>query len=308
MQKPLLKKGIAVAVILLFIGLAFAPSINADVDTLENLTTPLINSPEETTALTIRYYTLRGVKELKKEVTLEKAGSLFTLMDGNDYNAIAKTLDGLELTPKSMDVKDVIELINGDVGQREFSQYEGQLQEVFINDNESEWKQNILCYIRGDAVDSYFYRPIAFMIEYGAALVYTALLGILFTLDTLFRIFPWYPVGDPPFEFGPLMMLALMLGVAYMALFEGWPLHYLVPVKIAPIVLANLDDAFGRFQTANLSTTGLNGHWEIHDNRSIALLMVGFLGIWISYKDGYQVPACEFMGFSLYTKAKGYNY
>ncbi len=303
-----MKKLLAVGVIVLFLGLAVAPSINANIDTLANLTPHLLNTQEETTTLTIRYYTLQGVKELEEEVPVEYADTLINLIDNDDYFALANTLASLELTPTSMDVEDVIELIDGTIGQKEFSQHESQLETMFINNNDSEWKQNILCFVRGDAADSYFYRPLTYVIEYGGALIYTALLGILFALDTFFKIFPWYPVGDPPFEFGPFFMLALMIGVVYMVLFEGWPLHYLIPIKIAPVVFAMLDDAFGNFPPANLSTTGLKGHWEIHDNRSISMFMVGFLGIWVSYKDGYQVPGCKFIGYSLYTQAKGYNY
>ncbi len=283
-----MKKPLVVGVIGLFLGLACAPSINANIDSLVNVEPFLLNIPEDTTTLTIRYYTLQGVKELEEEVPIEYVDTLINLIDSDDYFALANTLASLELIPKSMDVEDVIELIDGTIGQKEFSQYESQLETIFTNNNESEWKQNILCIVRGDAADSYFYRPLTYMIEYGAAVVSYALFQILSALG--------------------LWFFGLLLGVLYMALFEGWPLHYLIPIKIAPIVFAMLDDAFGDFSPANLSTTDLKGHWEIHDNRSILMVMVGFLGVWISYKDGYQVPGCKLLGFSLYTQAKRYDY
>jgi hypothetical protein len=282
-----MKKLLVIGVIVLFLGLACAPSINANVEPLVNIQPHLLNNSVDTTTLTIRYYTQQGIKELEEEVPVEVAEILFNLIDSNDHNALTNTLARLELIPTTMNVEEVIELIDGTIGQKEYSQYESQLETIFNINNESEWKQNILCNIRGDAVDSYFYRPTAFLIEYGTALLVKALITIL------------APLG--------LLIYGLLFAVIWMALFENWPLHYLMPIKIAPAVFAILDDAFGRFPPANLSTTGLKGHWEIHDNRSIFIFMVGFLGIWISYKDGYQVPGCKFIGYSLYTQAKGVN-
>ncbi|UCF12801.1 MAG: hypothetical protein JSW06_00715 [Thermoplasmatales archaeon] len=306
-RNNLIKKVVVVAVILLFIGLAFAPSINADVSTISRINTIIIKPQDKTVTLTCRYFTFEGVEEIEKEVSSKDAEKLFTLMDDTDYDTISRILNSLGLIPKSMTVDKVVELINGEQGRRQYNQLIERLQRTFFFRDESEWKENVLCLVQGGAVDNIFYGPLTFMIEYGAAVGYAVLLGILFTLDTLFQIFPWYPVGDPPFEFGPLLILALMLGAMYGALIEGWPLHYLIPLKIAPVVFAGLSDSFPVHQNPNLTSTGLLGRWEICDYQDIALLMIGFTGLWISYFDGYQFPACKFMGFSLYAKAKGIN-
>jgi hypothetical protein len=306
-RNNLIKKGIVVAVILLFIGLAFAPSINADVSNISRINAIIIKPQDKTVTLTCRYFTLKGVEEIEKEVSSKDAEKLFTLMDNTAYDTISRTLNSLGLIPKSMAVDEVTELINGEQGRIEYNQLKERLQSTPLFRNESEWKENVLCLVQGDAVDNFFYRPLTFMIEYGAGLVYSLIVTILFTLDTLLRVFPWYPVGDPPYEFGPLVTLALMLGVMYMILIEGWALHYLIPLKIAPAVFAGLTDAFPIHQNPNLTTSGLFGRWEIRDYQDIALLMIGFTGIWISYNDGYQLPACKIMGLSLYAKAKGIN-
>ena len=126
-----MKKLLVVGVIGLFLGLACAPSINANVDTLVNIRPCLPNTSIDTTTLTIRYYTLQGVKELEEEVPAEVAEILFNLIDSDDHNAIANTLARLELIPTTMNVEDVIELINGSIGQKEYSQYESQLEPIF---------------------------------------------------------------------------------------------------------------------------------------------------------------------------------
>jgi len=290
----MLRKGLAVAVILLFIGLAFAPSINANTNRIPILrNTQNVATSKDTTKLTCSFYTLNGIKEVEKVVSIDDAEYLSQLMDDTDYDAIASELNRLGLLPKGMSFQETKDLISGEYGRRQFKQNIRKSTDDSVKDTSTLIKRNILCKVSGDAPDHYYFTPWQIAL-YGSG-------WFALFLEIFFIRFSWYPtflIPIVPLELGIFGIYAFLASIFA----QVYPFLRINPFRTAPCVLALIYD--GPWDNpANLRAEGLLGNWTLQ-RYNIGLLMVGFLGLWISELDNQNEPNCKFMGFSLYTAGK----
>jgi hypothetical protein len=122
-----MKKYLAVGIILLFLGVAVAPSINSSVvktPVSKNTTTVPLT---EKSNVSVQFFTLRGVKTIEREIPLQDSDRLSKLMDGLDVDAIASELTRLGLVPSSMSTEQLKSLINSEYSKKEFAKYSDRL-------------------------------------------------------------------------------------------------------------------------------------------------------------------------------------
>jgi len=307
----MIRKGLVIAVILLFIGVAFTPSINAVRDKVslgedsgENYSFFSEFSYKDEIEITCQFVTYKGVELVNKKISFNDYRNLSQLLSSSDDNAITLKLDSLGLIPKSMNLKKVTELISGDYGKKEISKYKTLNKNLILNDNVTSG-ENSLCKIQGDAVDS-TYRP--FWWQYSVFIIGYILWKIgLYIIDFdnfLSSIFPWYPIFGDEFGISFLKSIGYNLGEFLLSLAEMGPYFVLpnIPFKLNGFSIIELDDVFN-VEKPNLYTSGLNGKWEIHNQRSILIKMYGFTGIWLTIPDMQQDAGCEFKGFCYYVNA-----
>lgn len=285
---------IVFGVFLLFVGLAVSPSIYADSGFTSNYEIDIY----------CQFITYKGLQIVNKKISVNDYKSLSQLLSGSDDNAITMKLDRLGLLPKSMDKKQVKDLISGKYGKTEFSKYVFMNKNLNINGNVTSGENN-LCRIQGDAVDS-TYRP--FWWQYSVSTIGYILWKIgsyIIEFDDLISsIFPWYPIFGDEFDISFLRNIGYNLGWLLLDLAEDGPYYVLpnIPFKLNGFSIIELDDVFN-VGKPNLYTSGLNGDWEIHDQKSILIKMYGFTGIWVTVPDMQQSAGCEFKGFCYYVNA-----
>lgn len=287
---PLTRKGITVSIVALLLTLALIPNTHA----YSNAQRMIIkkSSPEETEIVTCRFFTLNGIEEVEKEVTIEDATYLFQLLNEPNTVAIASELNNLGLLPDNIDVKLAKDLINGEYDKRQLNRIGWSSKEMsnFAGDNPIQ--RNFLCNVNGDARDYYYFTPksIALYISGFASMI----------LDGFLREFSWYPTWETWWGgyIGPLFIL----GVLGAILPQVFPFIRINPFRAVPCILANIYD--GPWEVpAHLNTTGPYGNWTI-ESFDIDFMMIGFFGLWISRWDSQNEPNCKFMGYSLYTAGK----
>jgi hypothetical protein len=300
------KKGLAIGIILLFIGVAVAPSINADIDSFEELS-------HKTTMISCQYVTYTGIEKIEKEISIDDYEHLIQLLHGSEDNATVSELEHLGLLPEGMTVQRAKEIISGEYGKKKLENYkENNLKNFFINDD-SIIKKNMFCAIQGSAVDSYFLPFWWLAIMYGVGAIVVSIGIFLWSLDTKLReLFDWYPLfeEDDPVGLDLLQFMVLfILGFNYITfnIFPEVLIGRNIPLKLTGYVGARLFAAFNVTHPI-LNTLGLLGQWSIENYRSIDLSMIGFTGLWINIPDIQQVDGCEFKGFCLYVSANAKIY
>ena len=304
-----MKKYLVVAVILLFIGLAVAPSINANLEKLNEESTFVFEENYDMLELSCRYFTLSRVNEINREVSVEDAEHLFRLMDGSDNEAIATKLEFLELIPKSMSISEVKEIIDRKHKRENEESFVNILKNILPRNNDSKWSENFLCDVQGEGVDSYYITPIGLtlhMLLLLSSIIITLPFTILSKLCWLiydlldnaniltFLSYFFFELG---LEFSDISNIVFMM--VYFILERGQILNQ---VKISSLAYVKLYDACN-YGFPYMNVTGLGGNWTLH-NKRIDLIMVGFTGLWISIKDQVQVPGCNFRGNCLYATAR----
>lgn len=282
-----MKKLLVFGVIVLFLGVAIAPSINANISKITVIDNHNVSLLEETVRLSCSYHTLKGIEEIEKEVSAEDTEHLSQLMDSSDIDAVASELSRLGLLPETMDVKQVKDLISGEYGRRNFEKYEEKLRDISLK--ESEVKQNLFCAVSGDAVDSILMTP-------ALQSVVGVLIFITISLMELAQYLNPFPFVALSLLFLAFFFLGITDAIMWAYMFQ--------PFKAMMFPYVRLEDStLPPHVDANVNTSGLFGKWWMH-SRQIYLHMIGFLGIWISYHDGVGDLACEFKGFALYVEAE----
>jgi hypothetical protein len=298
-------------IILLFVGLAVSPSIYANREFISlgedngdmNPFYSELSSKDEIN-ISCQFITYKGAELVNKKISINDYRSLSQLLTSSDDNAITLKLDSLGLLPKSMDIKQVTELIGGNYGKKELSNYLSGNKNIFFNGNITSG-ENVLCKIQGDAVDS-TYRP--FWWQNSVFVIGCILWKIgsyIIDFDNfLSSIFPWYQIFGDEFGISFLKSIGYNLGEFLLSLAEMGPYFVLpnIPFKMNGFSIIELDDVFN-VGKPNLYTSGLKGDWEIHDQRSILIKMYGFTGIWLTIPDMQQSAGCEFKGFCYYVNA-----
>jgi len=281
-------KILAVGIIVLFIGIAIASPINANIESISN---------KKLISIKCQFFTKSGVQEVNKEVNSKDLDYLFNLIDSSDYNAIASKLYSLDLLPESINTEDAKNLLNGEYGKQEFKKYQTKLKEPPIVDNGFEIIRNVFCTVNGEARDSYIY-PLWGLVGMAISFPLIILDGICFDL------FPNYP-GVLTFfydEVGFFGAIALLLIIApYIS-------RYFTPSFRSNACLKLLLEDGPKSVMPYVNTSGFFGDKSM-EGWILDTFMVGFIGILITYKDDYvNEPGCKFMGFSLYTRVKKYPF
>jgi len=159
MGARMLKKGLAVAVILLFIGLAVAPTINADIESIEN----------ESVNLTIESCGTSNSKSKTVQMTKEQVEQLdaifYNLEEKLNYVKTKEEsipifdealfeLDKLDLLPDGMSLEEARKLVIGNYNQKRVLNI---LDTVIKQNNEYFGEdENMFCLIAGRVFDVYF--------------------------------------------------------------------------------------------------------------------------------------------------------
>ncbi len=284
------RKGLTIAIILLFIGLAVAPNINANLEKLTQTSTQIFEERNNTHKLSCRYYTLNGIEEIEKEISFEDAEHLSQLMDSSDFDAIAAELAHLDLVPESMSIHQIKEMLSGEYGRKHYIKS----QEKIKNNHfiESNIKRNIFCNVSGDAGRNYLSKP---TLSIATEMLFVISFSLIF-LDFYFQQFSWYPtvgVGDENVYFQCGLLLIIGFAILLIDVLINKVFDFISP-KAMPYSIAFLED------DSNINTSGMLGKWNMH-NQDILLNMIGFLGLWIHFSD----YSCKFKGFALYVVARG---
>jgi hypothetical protein len=301
-----MKKLLAIGIIFLFIGVAIAPSINANV-TKKNIPDHS-QIDQKTLQVSCQYVTYTGIEKIEHEITIRQYESLKQLFHQSDEDALVITLQNLGLLPKTMTTQKARDLLNGQYGRRELSTY--QSTHYLLTSNVTNGT-NMFCKIQGDAVDSY-YRPLWWLVSTNTVGWIGYFIGLSFLgLDEVLRhLFRWYPLFTWDYDWGILVALAFFFGSFSDFISDdedGTLIGVKIPAKLNGFISVNLDDAF-HVAKPNLLTSGASGNWEIHNNRWVSMKMLGFTGIWVTVPDMQQSDGCMFKGFCLYIKAAAKDY
>jgi len=258
-----------------------------------------VQSSNEKVTIKISYSTLRGVEQVEKEVSLQDSHRLSILMHGSDNEALADELMKLGLVPSSMNSKQLKELISGDYGKRECVRYNKVLNGYLGTESSNGIKRNYLCTVQGESLD-YIYLAALELLLFGLGWKLVDL-GI-YLADKYPSIFPIIHI---PFIYGSISLLDIV-GFSLMDLANILYLFRISKIRAVPILFSNICDGAGN-QKTNLSTRGLLGTWSIQSH-DINMILIGFLGVWITIPDAVNSPGCSFRGFSLYAAACDIDY
>lgn len=296
MQKnQIIRKGLSVLIILIFIGVAILPSITADNN--QKTSVKKIDTLTGENKLSCCYFTLHGIEKIEKEISPQESNRLLTLMDSSNIDAIANELYKLDLIPLSINIEQVKDLISGEYGKKNFEKYTDKFNNKILAG--SNVKQNLFCILNGDAAD-YHSRDLKTQI-FAMSTIPPGLL--LFLLDILLQHFSWYPIIYSfyiwpyiTFHFGILAIpTAILLGIGLI----GTDILDYSPLKMSVIQFVFMGDA-------HLNTSGFLGKWSL-SNKSIDLSMIGFMGLCVFTDDHQNDFTAKFRGFSLYLKADAQN-
>jgi len=297
------RKYLAIGIILLFVGVTFAQSISENQLVFAKNNKNSDMSTEKTT-LSCQYFTLSGVIESKKEVTVQDALHLSQLMNGSDNEAIISELDHLGLLPETVSREQATELLNGVYAQKELQrQFQRSQRLLYLGQSsESEWMKNSFCSVNGYGSNYYFMTPTSLVLKFIFVELYAlfvslpaGLLGIL-----LAAIFNDVSI----FYFFLFLFCYPQLALQEVLLDNGWSI---IPLKFSPIVVAELYDWDGT-DFPILNTSGIRGNWSIGNYTGIGIHMTGFFGIWLSRFPGTgDGPSAQVKGYCLNINAKGLN-
>jgi hypothetical protein len=268
---PVVKKCLTVGIILLFVGIAVAPSINQSIvkastdDDLVEVTTQacgILGYGNTTVKLTreqyqnLEQYLVEFRARLNQTTTREEAVPIFkeAVVELNKYG----------LLPRGMSVQKAEKLVTGEyLNKKTITAIQKLTKNKMLTNG-----TNALCLMVGRAHFSLFTMMHLITLPY--ALLCVAIFGILFSIASNFAL--WIAI---------LLMIpeAILLGIGFISPFS--------------IIFA------GAFNNGNLSTFGLFGT-QIY-NESIRGALFGFIGLklWVGVKD----MSDEFflLGFSLAT-------
>lgn len=237
-----------VGVIVLFAGIAVSPAVNP---TSASYLIPEVDESRETVPISCRIFTLDGVKEITRELSVEDAEKLSAFGEANGFSMV-KELKQLGLLGE-MSVEKAFSLINGEYQKSQYSEYF-----PLITNNSL---VNLLCFVNFTGGLCMMFPPFPF----GAMVHIVEILNFLASL------------GFPPFSVLPLiiiMYLLFLIFIPYDYFFKFVGLY--IPVK------PTLFRGYLIGNDIHLKTKGLLGTRETYDNSASVFRMRGFTGIWIT--------------------------
>lgn len=257
-----------------------------------------VPSSSEKVLIRISYSTLRGVEQVEKEISLQDSHHLSVLMNDSDTEALTFELMKLGLVPASMTSEQVSELISGEYGKKEFACENTVFNEYSGNEQLFGTKRNFFSNVQGDARDC-IYLAISEIVLLGTGFILGSL--CLYLAKKFPSIFPIIPI---PFLYDDVGIL-FFIGLGLMGLANVLYLFRINPFRAIPFLFSMLDDG-PHEQKVNLSTRGLFGSWSIQ-SFDVGMMLVGFVGVWMTIFDIGNEPGCSFRGFSLYVSAREFN-
>ena len=300
MRNIKLIKSLTVGIILLFVGVTIA-QVFSENQVLSAKNTINFNLATEKTTLSCRFFTLKGIQEVKKEITVKNMAYLSSLMNSTDYSAIASEINDLGLLPNNISIEQAKELISGEYGSQYFERYSSLFGRTHLSNSEA--NQNYFCRINGSAESCVVSRNLIGALV-AILTVYPAL--VLLILELLLHVLPWYPlVSFYKFEIDIDRYIDIGFAGAL-----GYLLYALCDTYLT--FQDNRIVKRGLFQdiqlekglygpSAHLTTTGGNGNWSL-DGVRINMFLIGFLGIWLSSSNPDKYS--RLIGSALYVKAE----
>jgi hypothetical protein len=234
---------LVVGIIAILLATTFLPNVTSQIAFKAD-------TSKETIPITCRIFTLTGVEEITREISVEDAKKLSELEKVGGLPMVKK-LKSLGLLGE-MSVEKAFSLINGEYQKRVYPEFSSS-----IMDNSS---FNLLCFVN--------FTGLCMMVPpfpFGPLFHTVGIVNFLLSL------------GISPFLLLPLEILMILLFyifIPYGLLFEFIGLY--IPIK--PALLRGY--LIGN--DIHLKTTGLLGTREIYSNLTAVFRMRGFTGIWIT--------------------------
>jgi hypothetical protein len=293
-----------IGIIFLFLGttLSQAIKINTHLESITNNGNS--DTLEEKSIVSCRYFTLHGVEQIEREISLQDSIRISKLMNGSYIEAIACELTNLGLVPSSINSEQLRELISGEYGKKVFAKYTDKINHVVSGDSET--KQNLFCTINGEAY-SYVSRNLrAQLVAY--IIVYPTL--ALFFLEFILHLLPKYPlIPWMKYEnllgeyidlgiFGTLGWILLTIGETSLGIMDNRL------VKLSMFQTLQLNDAYPSQVLPRLNTSSVSETWELSGYR-IDTFMMGFFGIWFTIQNPRD-EITKFRGFSMFINAESH--
>jgi hypothetical protein len=304
-KTSLIRKGLAVGIVLLFIGVTVFQGISADIDQSSREAIGNIGmSDRERTTVSCSFFTLHGVEQVGKELMVQDAVYLSQVMNTSDGVTLAFELDRYGLLPQSMTVTQAAEIING------VSMYE-EVQRVqqFLHANQSldtDWMSNSLCSVSGYGPRSLYTTPRFWV--WSTALVFALYCFVtmpgFFVAEVLSHIFNG--------SFSDIIFFCTVLLFYFPQMLAEdlyWTMgQWINPIKLpCAVVVAHLTtwDWAGDNETPYLDVSGRQGNWTIENYTGIGIHMIGFVGVWLSRYNKSNRASAQVKGYCLHINAKG---
>ena len=247
--KQNLKKSLAFGIIALFVGMGISPAVNPT--PVNSYLTSKVDESREIVPITCRIFTLDGVKEITRELSVEEAQKLSAFGDVDGY-LVVRELKRLGLLG-GMGVEKAFSLINGDHQKHLYSK----LSSLLTNDSSF----NLLCFVNFTAGACMMVPPFPF--------------GPLFHIMGIVNFL--LSLGISPFLLLPLEVIMFLLFYIFIPIdFLSEFIGLYIPVK------PTLFRGYLIGNDIRIKTTGLLGTKETYDNFTAVFRMRGFTGIWIT--------------------------
>jgi len=264
----------------------------------------IIQSSEEKVPMTCSFFTVHGVEQVEKELSVQDAAYLSLLMDTSDSAFLASELCRYGLLPQAMTVDQAVEVLNGESIQKKVQQAQ---QFLGVKQSlDSDWMSNSLCSVSGFGLRSLYTTP-RFLV-WSTALIFALFCFItvpgIFVATALSRMF------NDTYSY-LIFFFTLILFYFPQMLVEDlyWDMgQWINPIKLpSTLVVAHLTtwDWAGDIETPYLSVLGSDGNWTIENYTGIGLHMIGFFGVWLSTYNKSNRASAQFRGYCLHINAKG---
>jgi len=295
------RKCLAVGIILLFLGTALSQAITINTRLLSTTDNNNSDTSEEKSIVSCQYFTLHGIEQVEKEISIQDSYRISELMNGSDVEALAHELTNLGLVPSSTNSEQLRELISGEYGKKIFTKYIDKLNDVISG--ETETKQNIFCTVNGEAY-SYVSRNLRAQLV-GSITVYPAMallfLDLILSFLTVYPLIPWMKIMILPDSYWEVGIIGVLGWIFYAINQISLEFMDNRPVKLSMFQTLQLEKKYSSAVLARLNTSSIFEKWELSGNR-IDLFMIGFLGIWATIQNP-QDEITKFRGFSVFINA-----
>lgn len=165
MQKNIIKKGLVIAVIFLFIAVSFQPVFAVNIKPTDETVVESKSSNDEKVEYVIQIIKTNKIIENKIYLTQLQANDLENLIDNiradlnnsesfeessEIYNNAINSFDNLGLFPEDITIDEIKQLVFGETQKLSSIKFKNKISSEF---------ENSKCYVSGKTTDTYFLRP-----------------------------------------------------------------------------------------------------------------------------------------------------